>query len=75
MRSAFYIVKKNTWQPSTFYDENTQLVWVMDFSLFKKIYSGKMPKNKGIQYTIHNDVYQAFLYKYKHASKTRKRKK
>ena len=74
MKSNFYIVKWNSGQPSTFYDENTQLIWVMKYTLFKNIYLGRIKTNRGIKYAIHKDVYDAFYFKYRNSllRKTRK---
>lgn len=75
-KSNFYIVSSNTWQPSTFYDSETKLVWVMSYALFKNIYLGKIANKDGVKYAIHKDVYNAFYFKYKNSqlNKTRKYK-
>ncbi len=75
MKSKFYIVDNDTWHPSSFYDENTELIWVFTYKLFKKVYiSGYLERNK---YGIHKDVYNAFLLKFKQntTKRTRKRKR
>lgn len=74
MSSKFYIVDNKTWHPSTFYNERTTLQWIMEYKLFKKVYLDKKREN-GINYAIHRDVYNAFLYKFKNSNMKKTRKK
>lgn len=65
MKKQFILFDNERWHPSTFYDQKTELCWVMDYSLFVKIYTGKMNGKEGIKYAIHKDVYNAFVFKFR----------
>lgn len=69
------IIENETWQPSTFYDSKTTLKWIMNYSLFKKVYTNKVKPGNEYKYAIHNDVYKAFLYKYKNCKRKQTKKK
>lgn len=73
MKKHFFIVDSKSWHPSSFYDNSTQLTWVMEFKLFRKIYTGKVKSKPGNKYAIHKDVYTAFMNKLKNMKKTRKK--
>lgn len=75
MSSKILIVDNEMWQPSTFYDSKTKLKWIMSYSLFKKVYTKKVKTDNDNKYAIHNDVYKAFLYKYKNCKRKQTRKK
>lgn len=77
MKSSFFIVDNKSWHPSSFYDNDTELKWVMDYKRFKKIYINKnveRNEKQNIKYAIHKDVYNAFLFRYK-LSKRKTQKK
>ena len=83
MKKSFLILSES-WTPSRFYDDKTELVWVNTFSLFIKLYENKLVVEQGVKYAIHKDVYQAFRCMYrekqnkksnKETRKTRKHKK
>lgn len=75
MKKDLFLIKSTSWKPSSFYNQTTQLIWVLEYKLFKKIYTNQMEPKQGYRYAIHKDVYNAFLCKFKHAKKTRKRMK
>ena len=75
MKSKFIIVKNETWQPSSFYDSQTQLIWVMEYKLFRNVCANKSTPPEGYKYAIHKDVYAAFLHKYKNGKSIRKTRK
>lgn len=84
----FMIFDSERWHPSSFYDSNTQLVWVMSYRLFKRIYARKHQSrcvtldidgddktNISKKYAIHKDVYTAFVYRYKNENETKRKKR
>lgn len=72
------VLRNKSWVPSTFYDGETELVWVFDFKLYKKIVENKVKDIDGKRYAIRKDVKQSYdeLYRLKYrrvnAKKTRK---
>lgn len=66
------ICNPNSWTPSKYYDDETQLIWVQSFPIFKKLYNNKIKQTSNVKYAIHKDVYKAFLLQYKTNKKTRK---
>lgn len=76
MTSKFQIINsdEHNWTPSSFYSDKITLIWVFKYSLFKKIYTGKIKSPTCKKYAIHRDVYKAFkeLYKNRQLRKTRK---
>ena len=74
MKSDFYIVDNDTWHPSSYYDDKTSLIWVMNYILFKRVFFNNN-HNKNVKYAIHKDVYNAFIYKYNNRRKNRTRKR
>lgn len=72
MISNFEIIN---WTPSTFYTNDISLIWVFKYSLFKKIYTGKIKSTNNKKYAIHRDVFKAFkeVYKQRQLRKTRKK--
>lgn len=70
---SFLLFDNNRWHPSTFYDQKTELVWVMEYTLFIDIYQNKIVTKDGIKYAIHQDVYDAFLFKFNHSTNRKKR--
>lgn len=75
MKSKFILVENNTWSPPSFYDTNTQLIWVMDYKLFRNVYVKNLRPPSGYKYAIHRDVYNAFLYKLQISKNNRKTRK
>ncbi len=69
-KNILIIKNVNSWTPSTFYDTNTTLLWVNSYKLFKQIYIHHIKPPNNVKYAIYNDVYKAFMYKYKNARKT-----
>lgn len=70
------IIKLNdNWKPSTFFNSNTNLEWILNYKLFEKIYNNKLTPNKDIKYAIHKDVFDAFLLKLKMNKERNKTKK
>lgn len=68
MRNNLFTVLSDQWTPSTFYDGNTELIWVNNYSLFVRIYEKRVRAPEGKRYAIHKDVYQAFVFKYKNSN-------
>lgn len=70
------IIKLNdNWKPSTFFNSNTNLVWILNYKLFEKIYNNKLTPKENVKYAIHKDIFDAFLLKLKlnkERNKTRK---
>ena len=64
----FIVENPNTWQPSSFYDASTNLIWVNSYELFVKAYTQNTPiidtLNQTNKYAIHKDVYHAFSFIY-----------
>lgn len=70
------MILDDSWQPSTFYNENIIIKWVFDFTLYKKIKEKKIKEKENVKFAINKNVKKAFdeLYKMKNKRKTRKRK-
>lgn len=60
-----FIILSESWTPSRFYDDKTELVWVNTYDLFVKLYENTQRIEKGIKYAIHKDVYRAFRHMYR----------
>lgn len=73
MKKQFILFDNERWHPSTFYDQKTELCWIMDYSLFVKIYTGKVNEKEGTKYAIHKDVYNAFLFQFMSNGRKKKR--
>jgi len=69
----FLLFDNEKWHPSTFYDKETKLLWIMEYKLFTKIYTEKKHQEKGIKYAIHKDVFDAFLFKFRTIENRKKR--
>jgi hypothetical protein len=74
-KNTIIIKNVDSWSPSSFYDENTNLLWVNTFSLFKQIYINNITPPNNTKYAIYKDVYRAFMYKYNHIHKKNKTRK
>lgn len=70
-----FLFLSESWIPSTFYDDKTQLIWVNTFDLFTKIYEKKVKSTVMYKYAIHKDVYRAFVCMYKNKRSNKKTRK
>jgi hypothetical protein len=71
------MILDDSWQPSTFYNENIIIKWVFDFTLYKKIKENKIKEKGNVKFAINKNVKKAFdeLYKMKSTRNTRKTRK